>query len=141
MTDTTYLDAVAVQNIFDGSPFISFLGLNVQELDIEGKCLVVDMPLRAEIERRAGTNMFHGGAVASLIDTVGDFAIGMLVGGGVPTVNFRTDYLKPSMGPSIRATAIVRRIGRSLSVVDIDVYNSDGGLSAVGRATYSVLRS
>ena len=75
--------------------------------------------------------------VHQFIDTVGDFAIGMMVGGGVPTINLRVDYLKPAVGDGITGTAQVRRAGRTVAVVDIDVFDEKGSLVAVGRGTYS----
>ena len=83
------------------------------------------------------TGQFHGGPVASFIDTVGDFAVAAVVGGGVPTMNFRVDYLRPSGGPHLTGRAVARRIGRSVGVVDIDVTDAEGRLTAIGRATYS----
>lgn len=131
------LEAADIQAVFDRSPFIGFLGLKVLGLDHAKSTFSARMPLRAELERRPGSKQFHGGPVASFIDTVGDYAIGMLVGGGVPTINLRIDYLRPSMGDYIDATAVVRRAGRSTAVVDIDVFGPDGKLVAVGRGTYS----
>ncbi len=131
------LEVADIQATFDRSPFIGFLGLKVTGLDHATSTFSARMPLRPELERRPGTKQFHGGPVASFIDTVGDYAIGMLVGGGVPTINLRIDYLRPSMGDYIDATAVVRRAGRSTAVVDIDVFGPDGKLVAVGRGTYS----
>jgi len=131
------LDAAAIQAIFDRSPFISFLQLKVTGLDHDKSTFSARMPLRPELERRAGTKQFHGGPIASFIDTVGDFAIGMLVGGGVPTINLRIDYMRPCVGDYIDATAVVRRAGKSTAVIDIDVFTADGKLAAIGRGTYS----
>jgi uncharacterized protein (TIGR00369 family) len=131
------LSAEQVQAIFDRSPFISFLGLRVTALDHDKGELSVRMPLRTELERRAGTGQFHGGPLASLIDTVGDFAVGMEVGGGVPTINMRVDYLRPAIGESVMAVARVRRIGKSTAVVDVDVFDVSSKLVAVGRCTYA----
>ena len=61
----------------------------------------------------------------------------MMLGGGVPTINFRTDYLRPAIGASLSATAWVRRAGRTIGVVDIDVHDEEGRLIAVGRGCYS----
>ena len=131
------LKAEDIQAMFDRSPFISGLGLQVQSLDYERSELTVLMPLNPSLERRAGTGQFHGGPIASFIDTVGDFAIGMMVGGGVPTINLRVDYLKPAVGDGITGTARVRRAGRTVAVVDIDVFDEKGSLVAIGRGTYS----
>lgn len=131
------LTAEDIQAMFDRSPFISGLGLRVRSLDYDTSELTVAMPLNPSFERRAGTKQFHGGPIASFIDTVGDFAIGMMVGGGVPTMNLRVDYLKPAVGDEITGTARVRRAGRTVAVVDIDVFDEKGALVAVGRGTYS----
>jgi uncharacterized protein (TIGR00369 family) len=134
------LDVAGVQAIFDASPFISFLGLKVIALDHDKGELEVRMPLRPELERRLGTKQFHGGPLASFIDTVGDFAIGMQVGGGVPTMNLRIDYLRPAIGDSVVGIAHVRRAGKTSAVIDIDVMDEQGRLLAVGRGTYASQR-
>ena len=126
-----------VQARFDNSPFIATLGLQVTALDYEAQELTVDMPLKLEFERRAGTKQFHGGPIASFIDTIGDFAIGMMLGGGVPTINIRIDYLKPAVSEALTGIARVRRHGRTVAVVDIDVMDAKGALVAMGRGTYA----
>ena len=131
------LDAAAVQAIFDRSPFIGWLGLKVVSLDHERQEIAVRMAMRPEFERRAGTRQFHGGPIAAFIDIVGDFAIGMLVGGGVPTMNFRTDYLRPAIGEALTAVARVRRAGKTAAIVDIEVVDDEQRLVALGRGTYS----
>lgn len=131
------LDAAAVQAIFDRSPFIGWLGLKVVSLDHERQEITVRMAMRPELERRAGTRQFHGGPIAAFIDLVGDFAIGMLVGGGVPTTNFRTDYLRPAIGEALTAVARVRRAGKTAAIVDIEVVDDEKRLVALGRGTYS----
>lgn len=134
------LSAADIQGHFDASPFMSFLGLQVAAVDHERAELTVTMPMRPEIERRGGTAQFHGGPIAAFIDCVGDFAVALVVGGGVPTINIRIDYLKPAVGKSVTATARVRRAGRTVTVVDIDVHDEANALVAVGRGTYSSQR-
>jgi uncharacterized protein (TIGR00369 family) len=131
-----HLDVPALNAIFERSPFMSRMKLEVVSMDHDAARLTVRMPLSPEIERRAGTQQFHGGSLATLIDVVGDFAVGMLVGGGVPTMNLRIDYLRPAIGAYVEATATVRRMGRTSAVVDIDVTSAEAKLVAVGRGTY-----
>lgn len=133
----TRLSAAEIQAIFDRSPFIGWLGLKVVSVDHERQEITVRMEMRPELERRPGTRQFHGGPIAAFIDVVGDFAIGMLVGGGVPTMNFRTDYLRPAIGSVLTAVARVRRTGKTASVVDVDVLDDETRLVALGRGTYS----
>ena len=130
------LDIHQIQAIFDRSPFIGFLGLKALEVNHEDKTFRARMPLRAELERRGGTKQFHGGPIASFIDTVGDFAIGMSLGGGVPTINLRVDYLRPAVGEYIDARAQVIRSGKTNALVDIEVFDATGQLVAVGRGAY-----
>ena len=136
MSDTR-LSAEQIQATFDASPFLGFLRLRVVALDHDAGTLTVSMPMRPELERRLGTGQFHGGPIAAFIDTVGDYAIGMALGGGVPTINLRIDYLRPAVGGSLTATARVRRAGRTVALVDVDVYDEQQTLVAVGRGTYS----
>jgi len=126
-----------IQEILDGSPFISFCGMVCEEVWPDEDKVQVRMPMRAELERSPGSGMYHGGPIASLIDVAGDFALAMQLGGGVPTINFRTDYLRPAFGASLVATAWVRRAGRTVGVVDVDVHDEEGRLVAVGRGCYS----
>ena len=142
MSETTpdRLDAEQLAALFAASPFMSTLKLEVLKIDYDKSELTVRMPLHPGLERRVGTKQFHGGPIASLIDVTGDFAIGMLVGGGVPTINQRIDYLNPAVGDALTATARVRRSGRTVAVVDIEVANDEGAVVALGRGTYSPQR-
>jgi len=130
------LSSSEVQAIFDRSPFISWLGLRVIALDHDRQEIRVAMPMRPELERRPGTRQFHGGSIAAFIDIAGDFAIGMLLGGGVPTMNFRTDYLRPAVGNTLTAVARVRRAGKTAATVDVDILDDEDRLIALGRGTY-----
>jgi len=119
-----------------GSPFIAFMNLELVSADPTEGRLSMKMPMRAEFERGAGSGQFHGGPIAALIDTGGDFAGAFVVKGGVPTINFRVDYLRPSTGAFLVASASVRRVGRMIGVVDIDVFDEQNRLTAVGRGCY-----
>ena len=121
----------------DSSPFITFLGLELMEADPDQGTIAMKMPLRAEFERGGMAGQFHGGPISAFIDTVGDFAVALMLEGTVPTINFRVDFLRPSTGPYLVARASVRRQGRTVSVVDIDVLDDQGRLTAVGRGCYS----
>lgn len=120
------------------SPFVRFTGLTITKLDVEKGILEMEMPHRDELMRSDnGDGMYHGGAIASLVDTAGDFAVAAMVGGIVPTINFRVDYFRPGRGKILRAVATARRIGRAICVADVDIFGDDGKLCAVGRGTYS----
>lgn len=126
-----------LQSLLERSPFNSFSGAKIDTIDYEAQRLVMTMPMRPEFERRADSGQWHGGPIASLIDTAGDYAMAIHVGAPVPTINFRTDYLRPAINTTLTATAMVRRAGRTVGVVDIDVTDEKGKLVAIGRGTYA----
>ena len=128
-----------LQAMLDNSPFISFLGLKVTEADQAKERVIMRCEMRPEFERGKGTGQWHGGPIAAIIDTVGDYALIMALRRPLPTINFRVDYLRPSIKTSLTTTATVRRNGKSVGLVDVDVYNDQKALVAVGRATYSTL--
>ena len=119
------------------SAFIDFLRLTVLEADPEGERVVMRAEMRPEFERLKGSGQWHGGPIAAIIDTVGDYALVMLLGRPLPTVNFRVDYVRPAINTALIVTATVRRNGRLVGVVDVDVTNEAGQLLAIGRATYA----
>ena len=127
-----------IQAMLDRSPFIKFCGMRVTEVDAERERIVMMMPMRPELERGTGTGQYHGGPIASLIDVAGDFALVIRTRGGLPTINFRVDYLRPATTAALTATAWVRRAGRTVGVVDVDVHDDAGKLVAVGRGCYSM---
>jgi uncharacterized protein (TIGR00369 family) len=127
-----------IQARLDGSPFIAFMRLRCTAMDAAAGTISMTMPARPELERVAGTGQFHGGPIASLIDTVGDFAVVMMTDGLVPTINFRVDYLRPATGAALTGKALVRRVGKTIGVVDVDVFDEQNRLVAVGRACYGV---
>lgn len=133
------LTAAEIQQMLDVSPFNLFLGLTVVTVDPVKQEITMRSPMRSEFERRPGSKQWHGGVIASVIDTVGDFAVGMMVGRGLPTVNFRVDYLRPAVDTALVAVSRVRRAGKSVGVADVDVFDEKGALLAIGRGTYSTL--
>jgi len=136
---TAPLTAAEIQEMLNASPFNLFLGLTVVTADPVKQEVTMRTPMRPEFERRPGSKQWHGGVIASVIDTVGDFAVGMMVGRGLPTVNFRVDYLKPAVDTALIAVSRVRRAGKSVGVADVDVFDEKGALLAIGRGTYSTL--
>ena len=119
------------------SAFIELLNLTVVSADPVKQEVVMRAAMRPEFERGRGSGQWHGGPIAAIIDTAGDYALVMMLGRPLPTVNFRVDYLRPAIDPALIVTATVRRSGRLVGIVDVDVANEAGQLLAIGRATYA----
>ena len=105
-----------LQRYLDNSPFIAFMRMRAKAVEPEKETVVLEMPMRPEFERGKGTGQWHGGPLAAIIDTVGDYALIMLLRRGLPTINFRVDYLRPAIKTGLVITAKVRRAGKSVGV-------------------------
>ena len=125
-----------LETLLADSPFQQLLGLRLDAFDPVAQTLTIRSIYGPNVERSAGTGQYHGGVIASLIDIAGDFALIAVLGYGVPTINFRVDYLRPATNTDLLAQARVRRAGRTIGVVDIDVTDTSGRLIALGRGCY-----
>ncbi len=128
-------DKESLSKIVDGIPFARTCGITVAAFNDEASTLTLSMSASDAVARMNGSDQIHGGAVAALIDTAGTILAVVKTGQGVPTINLRTDFLKPAAGNLI-AQASIRRVGRKVSVVDVDVTSEDGTLIAIGRGTF-----
>ncbi len=115
---------------------MSAFGLEIVACDVGKGELAVRAPFKPTVERLPQTGQWHGGPIAALIDCVGDYAAGVQLGRPLPTIDLRVDYLRPAMNTNLLFRAAVRRSGRTVAVVDIDVLDDKGTLVAIGRGVY-----
>lgn len=137
MTSPTPMTLASLQALLDASPAIAALGVRMEAADPTRSAVELSMTMLPALERAEGTGQFHGGPLASLVDIAGDVAVAMMIGGGVPTIDLRIDYLRPVLTPSVRARAIVRKLGRTIAIADIEVLDAEGKLCVLGRGSYS----
>jgi len=128
----------ALSAMCQGSPFIRFAGIHLLDLDADAQRSRWRMPWRPEFERAQGTGQWQGGPIAALIDSAGCMGLIAMIGKYAGTVDFRTDYLRAASGAHLDAVAVVRRAGRTLGVVDVDVLDSAATLVAIGRGSFFV---
>ena len=119
-------------------PFHAWLGVELVEGDGAAGTATVRLPFKAEFQRSPDSAQIHGGVIAALADIAGDYALAVSLGGGVPTIDLRIDYLRPAEG---ELTAIARTVkkGRTIGIVDVEIKDAAGRLIAVGRGAYSTL--
>jgi uncharacterized protein (TIGR00369 family) len=136
VSETARISLSELQEHLQSPPFHQLFDLTCVRLDRDAGELELLMRYTPSVERSAGTRQYHGGAIASLIDIAGDYGLWAVLGFGVPTINIRIDYLRPASATDLKAIARIRRVGRTVGVVDIDVLDDQDRLIAIGRGTY-----
>ncbi len=136
MTDPPRVTRTELEAWLADSPFHKSLGLTLEGFDPKAQNVVIRCSYGPGVERMPGTGQYHGGVIASLIDIAGDFALVAVLGHVVPTINYRVDYLRPASSTDLLARAQVRRAGRTVGVVDVEVHDTAGKLIALGRGCY-----
>ena len=135
---STAMSIAELRTRLKGSPFVAFLDLDPVAFDPVAETLDLSIVFRPEFQRGSEPGRWHGGLISALIDTAGDFVVIGMCRHAPPTVNFRVDYLKPAAGARLVAKARLRRLGRTMAFVDIDVVDDAGAVVALGRANYSM---
>ncbi|MBR4098595.1 MAG: PaaI family thioesterase [Clostridium sp.] len=77
----------------------------------------------------------HGGALATLADVVGG-CCACSKGGVCVTASSNLEYLRPAAGPWIKGVARARKLGRALSVIQVDLTDNEDRLVACGTFTF-----
>ena len=127
-----------LQALMDTVPLHRVLGFRVEALELgeAGAKLSVSGVTGGNAARQDNADQAHGGAIATLLDTTATFAASAALGRTVPTAMLSVDYLRPAGGGSMTAMATVRKLGRSLTLVDVELIAS-GKLAAVARCSLS----
>jgi uncharacterized protein (TIGR00369 family) len=125
-----------LQRALEEPPYQRFLGLRAVSFDRDTGRVEIRLPFKTELCRSSTRSEIHGGVTAALIDVTGDYALAILVGGGVPTIDLRVDFLRMAVATDLTAIATVVKKGRTLGVVNVEVTDGEGRLVAIGRGTY-----
>ncbi|MDX2009146.1 MAG: PaaI family thioesterase [Myxococcaceae bacterium] len=85
------------------------------------------LPFRADLTQQHG--FFHAGVIATVADSACGWAALTLMpeGAGVLSIEFKVNLLAPARGDAIVAKGRVVKAGRTISVVQGDVFALDGG--------------
>lgn len=124
-------------------PFNKFLGITVDHA-AEGH-VVLKLPYRPELIGDASRPALHGGAISTLIDVAGGFAVWTQLAGiedRVSTIDLRVDYLAPAAPQDLLAEAKIVRVGNRVGVVDVRCWqpSTPDRAVATGKAVYSIKR-
>ena len=141
MSDAFPAVAAAIKQVLEGQGFTRLVGAEV--VSIEPGVVVMALDRRPEVLQQNG--LFHGGAIAYLIDNATTAAAGTVIDRttrSVITAEYKINLVAPSSGDRLTCRAEVVKPGRSLTVVDAKVFcRVDGAekLVAVALATIANL--
>lgn len=132
------LSAADIQERISCSKYHQLFQPKVLQIDNDSMTLRLQVSMCDEFERQPGTNQWHGGVLASLVDIAGCYALMLVAKGPMLTLNFSTDFLRLTVSQNLVATATVRRIGRTVGFVDVDVTDDAEATVVTGRACYAI---
>lgn len=98
------------------------------------------MPLRWEMYN--GMGIIHGGVLATFIDNAMGNALHTLHPGNIirqMTIDLNIHYLKGVKGKEIVARSRLVQAGRSIAVLDTDVYDEEGDMVCKATGTFRVM--
>ena len=118
--------AARVRDSFGRQPFMEHIGARLTALE-PGFCEIT-VDYRRELTQQHG--FVHGGVLASIADSAAGYAAFSLMPAeaSVLTVEYKLNLLRPGQGEAMIARARVLKPGRTLTVVQADVFaRSQGG--------------
>lgn len=124
----------SIHEAFERVPYARLIGIEVGAL-ARGEA-TLHLTVRDELKQNLG--VVHGGATASLIDSASAFAILTLLKPGetTTTIDLTIHYLRPLTEGRATAKASVRKAGRRLLTVSVDVSDEAGNLAATAVTSY-----
>lgn len=127
-----------IQERISRSKYHQLFRPEVLDVDNEAMALVIKVHMCPEFERQPDTGQWHGGVLSSLVDIAGCYALMLVAGGQLLTLNFSTDFLRLAASDHLIARASVRRVGRTIGFVDVEVDDAEGNTVVAGKACYVI---
>ncbi len=121
------------------TPYLAGLGVVVEDWTPEGARL--RLPFRAELTNDG--HSYHGGVIASLMDTAGAAAVwaghDFDKGARAATVSLTVNYTGSVRQSDLVADAVCVKRGRDLAFSEIHVHDGAGGGVATGTLVYRIV--
>ncbi len=118
-------------------PFNKLLGVRIVRRHSDG--VTIECKLREELMNAAG--VVHGGVLATMADTAMGIGLHNHFGGRRPitTTEMKINYLRPVKHGKAVARSHILRVGKTLCVGRVDLFDGERKLSAVAIVTYIIL--
>ena len=120
------------------APFAILLGLHIESAE-KGEAMV-RMPINPLLLNSGGPSVpIHGGAIASLADFAACAAVWTLEETtNSATISITVNYTGPGVQTDLLARARVRRKGRRIASLTVDITDNQGELVADALVTYKI---
>jgi uncharacterized protein (TIGR00369 family) len=113
--------------------FNQYLGIRIASRHRDG--ITIECRLRKELLNFAG--ILHGGVTATLADVAVGQALAQRLGRfASTTAELKINYLRPILGRKVSARSHLLRVGKTLCVARVDVFDDQKNLAAVALVTY-----
>ncbi len=112
--------------------FNQYLGIRIVRRHTDG--VTIACRLRKELLNFSG--ILHGGVTATLADVAVGQALTRIHGRPSTTVELKINYLRPVTGRKVTARSHLVRIGKTLSIARVDIFDDKRNLAAVAIVTY-----
>jgi uncharacterized protein (TIGR00369 family) len=122
-------------------PFNRFLGVRATSLSV-GR-VELEIPYREELIGDPLKPALHGGVMSMLADVAGGMAIWSTLEDmslRLSTIDLRVDYLRPGKLESLVAEGTIVRVGRSVGVADVRLFQRSAPADSVatGKGVYAI---
>ena len=121
-------------------PFHELLRPQALSVDPDSGTVTIGLDYRDELARAPNEKSFHGGVIAASIDISGHAAVAIKIGKMAPTIDLRIDYLRPTAGENLVASARLAPSRSDIGPRGVHVAGTQGRLIAVGRGSFSTGR-
>jgi len=118
-------------------PFNHHLGIRVARVHRDG--VTIECPIRAELMNGAG--VLHGGVTATMADVAVGIALNRHFGGRRPltTAEMKVNFFRPVAAGKVVARSHLIRVGSTLCVGQVDLFDGEKRLVGAALVTYMVL--
>lgn len=120
------------------APIMKLLGINIT--GVEKGNITLEMEVSERMHNPMGT--LHGGVLCDLADVAMGYAfISTLdVNELFTTVEMKTNFLKPVWEGKLRAESKIIKKGRTMGLVECNIYDEQGSLVAYSTSTCTVIK-
>ncbi|WP_264739044.1 PaaI family thioesterase [Cytobacillus firmus] len=133
-TTSSYLQWLKSE--FEASPFWGHMGITFERLE-PGE-VIIKMPVKKELLN--SNSVMHGGAIASILDSIIGATIRSTREVRVATISLTTQFVAPFTEGTLFASATIINPGKRIQYVESKAMNDEGEIIGTALGTFAVLK-